>query len=167
MKVRGQPWASVSSTLFGGTFFCCMFYVNWLMSFWNLFCLHHLASHGSLRNIDMSYCARVSVGSGDLNSGPPTFMASTLPTCIILLTCVCSLSKVPHKPEFKAVLLSCLFSELPSGTYEIYRLLKVVCFSLVNLFVRGQQLRTERERLQFCFLPLGVAWEGTHVSSMR
>lgn len=71
-----------------------------------------------------------------------------------------SLSKVPHKPEFKAVLLSCLFSELPSATYEIYRLLKVVCFPLVNLFVRGQQLRTERERLLFLLSSSGFCLGG-------
>lgn len=89
VKVRGQPWASISSTSFWARslmFSCCMFYVKWLMSFWSLSCLHHLASHGSFRITDVSYCARVSAGRGNLNSGPPTFMASTLPTCIILLT---------------------------------------------------------------------------------
>lgn len=50
------------------------------MSFQRSSCLQHPSSHRGIRITDMSYCAWLSMGFGDLNSCPDVCAAKGLPT---------------------------------------------------------------------------------------
>lgn len=50
------------------------------MSFQRSSCLQHPSSHRGIRITDMSYCAWLSMGFGDLNSCPDVCTAKGLPT---------------------------------------------------------------------------------------